>query len=246
MNVKNLLNVSDPDAPICRIFSKNRFLDLVGSRKNGLVSPSKWEDPFENFFLSAQVIGPRGENISMNNLAKDWYGQCWTHNDDTDAMWRIYSHGRDGIKVKTTVRKLFVSFYDNQDPYAVLKFFVGQVRYFTEADIATFMNNVTFQDITFGGQADKFAQLLCVKREAFEHEHEIRLLFQDIDPRRGTDGVALFDLDVNVVCDEVVLDPRLSDADFVETKAQIKAAGCTLPISQSTLYHLPAFKIRLS
>lgn len=246
MNAKNLLNVADYNAAIYRIFSKRYFLDLVASGRNGLVNPSKWEDPFENFFLRSSVTGPRGENISMNNLAADWYGQCWTYNDDTDAMWRIYSHGKDGIKVKTTVRKLVESFYDDGDRFASLKFFVGQVIYCTEADIAALMSNVTFQDIVFGGQADKFAELLCVKREAFEHEKEFRLLYQDIDPKRGAAGVALFDLDMNIVCDEIVLDPRLADPDAAAIEGEIKAAGCTLPISRSALYRVPTFKIRLS
>jgi len=84
-----------------------------------------------------------------------------------------------------------------------------------------------------------------VKREAFEHENEIRLLFQDIDPKRGAAGVAQFDLDVNKVCDEVVLDPRLADYEAAATETEIKAAGCTLPISRSTLYRVPNFRIPL-
>jgi hypothetical protein len=246
MDAKNLIDIADQDAPIYRIFSKCRFLDLIASGRNGLVNPCKWEDPFENFFLRASVTGPRGEIISMNNIATDWYGQCWTYNVDTDAMWRIYSYAKDGIKIKTTVRKLFESFYDDGDRCATLKFFCGQVSYLTEANIATLMSNVTFQDIAFGGQANKFAELLCMKREAFEHEKEVRLLFQDMDPKRGAAGVAMFDLDINRVCDEVVLDPRLSNCEAAVIEKDIKAAGCILPISRSGLYRVPVFQIRLS
>jgi hypothetical protein len=244
MNAKNLINVTDPDAAVYRIFSKNRFLDLLASSRNGLVNPSKWEDPFENFFLRSQVVGPEGEKISMSSLAEDWYGQCWTCNNDTDAMWRIYSPEKRGIKVKTTVRKLFESFYDEGDIYASLKFFCGKVRYLTEPEITAFMNKVTFQEIAFGGQSTGFAELLCIKREAFQLENEVRLLFQDLDPKRGTAGVAQFD--VNMVFDEIVIDPRLPNIDAAKIDAEIRAAGCILPISQSTLYRTPQFKIRLS
>jgi hypothetical protein len=110
MNAKNVLHINDIDAPIYRIFSKLRFLALARTSQNGLVNPSKWDDPFENFFLRSEISGARGERISMNSLERDWYGQCWTYNNDTDAMWRIYSSRKDGIKIKTTVRKIFESF----------------------------------------------------------------------------------------------------------------------------------------
>jgi Protein of unknown function (DUF2971) len=208
------------------------------TRRNG-------DDPFENFFLSAAVIGPQGESISISSLARDWYGQCWTFKHDTDAMWRIYSSRKEGVKIRTTIRRLFEGFYDEADEYASLKFFCGSVLYFSEADIVCFMNRITFQDVSSGGQATKFAELLCVKREAFEHENEIRLLFQDLGPKRGSNGVALFDLDINTVCDEVVLDPRLSDAEAAKSELKIKDAGCVLPVSQSSLYRAPKFTLRL-
>jgi hypothetical protein len=116
MNIDNLLDIVDPDAAIYRIFPKRRFLELIRSRKNALVSPRLWDDPFENFFLRSEVVGPEGERISIEGIAKDWYGQCWTLNEDTDAMWRIYSHDKGGIKIKTTIRKLFNGFLRRERP----------------------------------------------------------------------------------------------------------------------------------
>jgi hypothetical protein len=118
--------------------------------------------------------------------------------------------------------------------------------YLTEAEIQDFMGKISFQDIQFGGQATGFAKLLCVKREAFRHENEVRLLFQDTPPNRGVAGVVEFPLDVNKVCDEVVLDPRLTDADAAAIEGEIKAAGCRLPISRSPLYRVRKFTIPLS
>ena len=245
MNIDNLLDIVDPDAAIYRIFTKRRFLELIRSRKNALVSPRLWGDPFENFFLRSEVVGPEGEKISIEGIAEDWYGQCWTLNEDTDAMWRIYSHEKDGIKVKTTIRKLFNCFYDADDRFASLKFLIGKVEYWTEAQIFDVMSKTSFSDIAYGGQATGFAKLLCIKREAFEHEREVRLLFQDLDPKRSSGNVALFDFDVNAICDEVVLDPRLEATQFSELKVEIEAEGCNIPIAQSPLYRVPKFTLRL-
>lgn len=245
MKSNNLLDIDALDVPLFRIYSRDRFLELLRTRKNPLVKPRVWDDPFENFFLRAPVVGPNGEKISIESLAEDWYGQCWTLNEDTDAMWRIYSHRRDGIKVRTTIRKLFDSFYDENDDFADLKFLIGKVQYWKEQDIVDFMRSVRFYDIAGGGQATKFAKLLCVKREAFEYEREVRLLFHDLDPKRADGGVTLFDFDVNAICEEVVIDPRLDEACVAAFRNDIKAAGCTLSVSQSTLYRMPNFTISL-
>jgi hypothetical protein len=245
MKSDNLLNITDPDAPIYRIYPKDRFMQLLSTGKNGLVKPAKWDDPFENFFLRSDVSGPGGEKISIAELADNWYWQCWTLNQDTGAMWRIYSHDKDGIKVITTVRKLFDSFYNGSDTFADLKYLIGAVRYWEETVISDFMQTASFRDIAFGGQATGFAELLCVKREAFEHEREVRLLFQDLDPKRSMGNFVPFDLDVNAVFDEVVVDPRLNETDAAALQAEIKAAGCTRNISQSPLYRVPKFNMRL-
>lgn len=245
MKSDNLLDIPDPDAPLFRIYSKHRFLDLLRTRKNALVKPRLWNDPFENFFLRSDVTGPKGEKISIKSLAEDWYGQCWTLNEDTDAMWRIYSHCKNGVKVRTTIRKLFDSFYDGSDKFADLKFLIGKVQYQTTENIADFMSNVSFYDIASGGQATGFAKLLCVKREAFEYEREVRLLFQDLDPKRSKGDAVLFDFDVNAMCEDVVIDPRFDEGQVAAFKDEIAAVGCTLPISQSSLYRAPNFTIRL-
>ncbi|MCK1455197.1 DUF2971 domain-containing protein [Bradyrhizobium sp. 35] len=245
MKADNIFDIPDLDAPIYHIYSKHWFLDLLKTGENGLVKPRIWDDPFENFFLRSEVTGPAGEKISIENLAEDWYGQCWTLNADTDAMWRIYSPDKDGIKVRTTVRKLFDSFYDARDTFADLKYLIGKVQYKTEAEIAALMGRTTFANIAFGGQATGFARLLSIKREAFIHENEVRLLFQDLDPKRASGVAARFGFDVNKVCDEVVLDPRLDQAGFDALESEIKSAGCAIPISQSTLYRAPKFNLAL-
>jgi hypothetical protein len=68
---------------------------------------------------------------------------------------------------------------------------------------------------------------------------EVRLLFQDIDPKQGNNGVFRYPLSPVAVFDEVVLDPRLKDADVAHLRDELIAAGCTLPINRSRLYRAP-------
>lgn len=132
----NIIGIEDLDTPIYRIFSLDRFSEMITSGENGLVHPSKWDDPFENFFLKCDAETPEGETVSLSSLSASWYGQCWTLNSDSDAMWRIYSKDKkEGVKVKTTVRKLFTDFYNLTDNHARLKYLVGAVEYKPKIEI---------------------------------------------------------------------------------------------------------------
>src|SRR5271155_4059703 len=104
---KNGLDIDNWDAAIYRVLPLKRFKELIVKKRLVLVRPLLWDDPFENFFLNCPVrIPPTGELGSMKQISEKWYGICWTKNSDSDAMWRIYSHMKDGVRVSTTIRKL--------------------------------------------------------------------------------------------------------------------------------------------
>jgi hypothetical protein len=244
---RNIIRIDDLALPLYRIYALNRFEELLATGHDALVNPTKWDDPFENFFLEATEVvdSSTGGTISLKNLAADWYGQCWSTQAESDAMWRIYSPdpNKPGVKVKTTVRKLFDNLKTVSSTAPYLQFFVGRVDYKTEAEIGDLMGKLTFLDVSSGGQGDKFADLLCIKREAFQHEHEVRLLFQDLDPKCGADKLFKYKLDANIVFEEVVLDPRLKAPEAEALKSKLLSAGCPPSIRHSTLYRAPHFVI---
>jgi hypothetical protein len=250
VGARNFIDIKDLDEPVYRTFSERWFVDLLNTRENGLRNPSTWDDPFENFLMARTLVDFGGEVISLRNLTEDWYGQCWTTKPDTDAMWRIYSPQKDGVQVKTTIRKLFDNLCQVPVFSASVQFFVGRVRYESQENIRCLLEELTFRDISSGGQGDGFARLLCVKREAFAHEHEVRLLYQDVEGqpggRKGARQTVRYPLDPNVVFDQVLLDPRLGDADAAAMTNRLAAAGWRGAARKSTLYEVPAFTIRES
>lgn len=240
------IDIEDWDQPIYRIYPKNRFIELLNTKENGLVQPALWDDPMENFFLNSMVKTESGELGSLESIASGWYGQCWTIKEESDAMWRIYSPDKNGIKVRTTIRKLFESFYDKTDSYRKLKYFVGKISYESRQKIEKFLSEVAFTDLARGGQAeDQFAKTLCIKRPEFDHEQEVRLLFQDAQNQHTRQRVVTFSLDHTSVFDEVVIDPRMSESEFNAIKAEILQNGCLAPITQSTLYKISKTIIKM-
>jgi len=241
----NGIRIKDWDQEIYRIYSKSRFIELLDTKKNGLVHPSLWDDPMENFFLQCFAVNKEGEHISLEEISRSWFGQCWTTNSESDAMWRIYSHNKSGVKVKTTIRKLFSSIYDQKDDYRGLRYFIGKVEYQSREKIEDFLSNTSFSDLAFGGQSYKFADTFLTKRLEFSHEEEIRILFHDTEKMYNGKKVAHFDFPYETLLDEVIVDPRMSMSEYEATKVEFQKHGCNLNITQSELYKVNVQTIKL-
>ena len=99
--------------------------------------------------------------------------------------------------------------------------------------------------LALGGQADNFARTLCIKRPEFDHEQEVRLLFHDAQKQHTGEKFIAFKLDHSSVLDEVVIDPRMPEEEFEEVKDELMGNGCVAPITQSTLYKISKFIIKM-
>jgi len=160
------LNLTDKqrNSPIYRIIKPDRLFELFDKREGVLVHPSRWEDPYENFILRSKVRGSDGKTRQYD-YHKNFYGQCWTLNKASDAMWRIYSHDHQGIRIKTTVQKLIMGLYNGgvyrPDMFCV----IGKVDYLTEQKLLKFANG-----IYYNGKISKenLFRSLLVKRKALQ------------------------------------------------------------------------------
>jgi hypothetical protein len=79
-------NNIDATTEVYRILPFNRLLDVYKTEQVGFRQTIKWDDPFENFLLRSSVRDPSGELLSLEEIAKKWYGQCWTLERETDAF----------------------------------------------------------------------------------------------------------------------------------------------------------------
>ncbi|WP_316801462.1 DUF2971 domain-containing protein [Pedobacter frigidisoli] len=250
--LKNLIFLTEADLEksIYRIFSFQRLQEIFTQKKLTLVRPSMWDDPFENFILRAQatVDGGTPFNIASRN---HHYGQCWSRTKESDAMWRIYSPDKEGVKVKTTIAKLFRplfekggSFRDIHDQEYNLQSFIGKVKYQSQKSLTAMLDdtirmNGKIMDQSGWGQASSF----YFKRWAFKHENEVRLIFRDDN---NVDDLIHFDIDPIELFDEIVLDPRMSTDDVNYTKRELRSWGYQKKVMQSGLYKVRTFDINLS
>jgi len=203
---------------IYRVFPRNRFFELFEEQKNALVRPTMWEDPFENFILRSPVRTAAGETGEFA-FHEDVYGQCWTVKKRSDAMWRIYSPKTDAVRVRTTVGRLIDSLCAASKSVTNDGCFIGKVDYPPDFKLKEFARTVFKNGLT----AEAVARSLLKKRDAFEHEAEVRLIFFEAQRKKHDGGVYKYALDPHAAFDQFMIDPRMCYKKFRKFKDEIVA-----------------------
>ncbi len=226
----------DRDAKIYKILKREYFFELFEDKKNALVLPKKWQDPFENVILNAEVRTASGETGRFS-FHEDVYGQCWTLHTASDAMWQIYSEKKNALRVRTTVGKLIDSLCAAHGNWADATCFIGKVDYLSEAKLKAFARTIFKDGITPAA----IARSLLVKRNAYKHEREVRLIYIERKYKKHANGVYKYDIDPHALFDQAMIDPRVLYGKYVPFKKQVmKRTGLSdNQIMRSLLYRQP-------
>lgn len=154
-----------------RYISFESFVGIVQNKALTFVLPELWDDPKEGTPFRSLVSNLEHgyEKIVLQTMYNKTYAQCWTKLSESDAMWRIYSFNDRAIQIKASEEKL----------KALPDIYVVPVDYLDQFDFDT-KKLANPSNIL-----DEFLCSLAMKRRAFEHEKEVRLikpyLFQDDD-----------------------------------------------------------------
>jgi hypothetical protein len=244
------LTNADLDKPVYRIFSFKRLEDIFKERKLTLVKPKLWDDPFENFILNSTGRLPDGREFQIG-FRDNFYGQCWSLTKESDAMWRIYSKDKDGVNVKTTIRKLFTPLFQRGGQHRKmngtvynLSSFVGKVKYAdTKTLIAMLKDEQRMSGKIFDQSGWGQASTFFFKRVAFRHEKEVRLIYNSQNENQL--DTFKFDIDPINMIDEIVFDPRMNEDVYQEQRDKVIEWGFNKSIIQSGLYKIKTFRIAL-
>jgi hypothetical protein len=251
-NFKCILNFLD--SPIYRFYTVCQLTEIFNRKKDVLVRPEIWDDPFENFLFRQEAISHDGKDIiSFNSIRKKLYAQCWTLNtnmEETDIFWRVYSPNKDRIRVQTTLKKLFDNFYNPTKEFAQLSYFIGKVNYKTEEQIQTFFENPgNLNDIFYGresGSGRSAVQTLLIKRSEFKYENEVRLIYYANNEQDDTTKDTYeYDLDPNEIFDELIFDPRFNEECFKAKMEEFKKQNFEKHIDISKSYSAPKLNLRM-
>lgn len=258
----NLIGLENADVALYRIFRLKHFRKLLEKRSLVLVNPSKWEDPCENILTYCAITFKRNgryEQAFFDQTRKPLYAQCWSLVPESDAMWRIYSTvkrnietlrnnsvGKEGIKVRSTARKLLSVLWNGCPSEPKDACFLGAVQYHTqkqlEQQIANEIGRYGLQAFA-GGRGHALS--LLIKREPFEHEREVRLIYVEHHKKCSLDTKLPISIDPNTLFEEIVLDPRLHPDDAVERETELRSLGFSGQVVKSELYQTRLFEVVL-
>jgi len=229
---------SERKTSIYRFTQVKWLLDSIVQKKNTLVSPRKWEDPFENALAREIRLRRPDGSLCSHPFRNRSYGQCWTLNQETDAFWRMYAPEGDGVVLRSTIGALYRSLERSQISHTT-SCFIGRVQYKSGTEIQGLFNDKTWVKKHFLGKGTRgHLETLLLKRMEFKPEGEVRLLF--FDPH-NTDYGDFFSYTVNPssMITEVTFDPRMADSLFETYLSVLLSAGFTGEISKSALYRAP-------
>ncbi len=212
----------------------HRVLQILENKQLVLVKPKKWDDPFENALLASAFETADGERGSF--LAKESvYGQCWTLHRETDAMWRIYSANKDGVRVSSTPRKLLDALKKSEKNYPELRCFLGQVTYLPKIRLLKKLSGINLLKSDGSG----IAESLLYKRTEFSHEKEVRLIYSGADGECPSD-IYPFSIDPNIAFDRFTFDPRMNSELRAAYRLAFASKGYQGRVTVSILYKPPA------
>ncbi|MGH8353397.1 MAG: DUF2971 domain-containing protein, partial [Pseudomonas sp.] len=186
------ININDLDAPLFRIYPLWFFEESLRLKNLVLVPPQKWEDPYESLPWSVAITRKSGQTF-LGDKIRPVYAQCWSATHESDTLLRAYSrvsrdphHNRnilirdEGVRVRTTPKKLIDAIIKSNQTYPKDSFYLGQVDYVSPNEIKHRIVNTIYQKgetALYGGL--ELAKLMLLKRPAFQHENEYRLLYID-------------------------------------------------------------------
>lgn len=220
---------------IYRILSFDHLAEWFESKKFVLLSPSKWEDPFEKYLM--EKIFPDKEKLSYEKGRM--YGLCFSKVGISDALWKIYSPNQFGIRIKTSPL-LLANAINTAPSLAAGRTYIGPVNYFPTKKIKDEAKTLKLR-IENKRETDDVANIMLLKRNAFSHEKEIRIIHitHDNGPRSE---MLQFDIDPHSVIKSIVIDPRATEQRVKAlTKYFKELCGYKGSITQSTLHQVPNF-----
>ena len=197
-----------------------RLAELLLHNENTLVTPSSWKDPFEGWIKKQVCIQLRKKHRDFC-LTGNFFGQCWTSEQASDAMWNVYSNGKDGIRIRTRPEKLLKFAKSKLGQHC----YTDQVIYKDVDDIVDSFHLNNFSTSWQTGGLSKIiselAKTYMYKRKAFSYEKEFRLICYLEESAK----IKRYDICPGELIDQIRVHPLVKDEELNDLKRTLKELG---------------------
>lgn len=232
------------DVKVWRYMDFTKFLYILERHALFFTRADRFEDRFEGSYTRYNVnMRPQAYNGQIpkevlhqisevsNQIRRFTFINCWHMNEhESAAMWRLYSQSNEAVSIQSTFARLKDSFNGTNE-----NIYIGMVNYI---DYET-------QWMPEGNMFYPFVH----KRLSFEHEREIRAVFQYL-PTNGERidwNQSLYeygkdiDIDLDTLIDRVYVSPIAPRWFFELVQAVVQRYGLRKEVVYSDLNSKPVF-----
>ena len=214
--------------PLYKIMPLKWFMVMVKKKRNTLIRPSVWPDPYETIYSNSVIATEQGD---IPLCASKWFGQCWSLCKESAIMWQAFRKGDEPyVKIKVDANSLIKGLKEENNSLRIgildyIRYFEPTVNDFNEklSDVISYhrwLDNF----IKRGALLEELYPMYCLltKRDVFKYEEEVRLLLFDRSSSEEQDKVSYF-FDPSGV-KEVVVDPwtSLDNNKFVDIVKKLR------------------------
>jgi hypothetical protein len=192
------------EKPLRRYTDLPALIYLLNERKITLLDPKSWDDQNDAYYLSLYK-----EKKDLSSVL----ALCFTQASETYHHWRVFASGSSGVCIRFTRSELLAA---------------AKAQLGVRAKTVTYLTLRKIRDRQL-----RIRELPFLKRFAFEHEDEFRLLYES-----ETAQLSKLDIPVPLKCiQRVTLSPWMHPSLVSHVKRTVRAIkGCTaLEIVRSTL-----------
>jgi hypothetical protein len=187
-----------------RYTSLSSVLDILHRQEIDLLSPDRWDDKNDSHYMR--------EYKSAREL-KTLLAICFSEGNETYHQWRVFASGSDGVCITFSKIPLVSMFNDD------IQVRSKEVSYITLDKLKASPPRV--DDLPF------------IKRYAFQHEHEFRVIFESKEEDKESQG---FGIDLDWIT-SISLSPWMPAKFRASVASSIRSiSGCKkMRVSRSTL-----------
>lgn len=177
------------------------------------------------------------------------YAQCWSATEESETLLRAYSRlirhphfgrnecpGEEGVAVISTPRKLLECLQAWAQADHKHCCFIGRVKYLSDVGVRENIGKAFSHELPERKVSERqMAEFLLLKRNAFEHENEVRLIYVETREISPPDWISC-KIEPNEIFDGVKFDPRLSESEKKEREESARKLGYQGNFVTSRLY----------
>jgi len=185
--------------------------------------PSAPKNGFSGFFAEEDM--QRYWKEKSKDARRFYYVNCWHGNEnESDAMWKVYVKGNQGIAIRTTVSKLIDCLKEASE-----QIWIAKVEY---------LNKYEWKN----RPSDMNLHACRTKRKSFKHEKEVRVIWFDRDAERSQrmnqEGKEI-ECDLTKLIEKVYLAPTNNEWFKPVVENVLRMYGINVEVVQSDLDSIP-------